>query len=850
MSRASRRAFAGPLPLLLMLVLGAALDGLACGLTRTIRVPPVEASASMAFAEGQLRLRVEDVAGARDAFDLAASLAPGWVAPERALDDLRRADLLGAEALAARHAELAARPGDAATLYLVGRLEGEEGIGRFEQALRFDADLAWAHHGLAWTSFLAGDVRSSLRHGRRARELARDTWERSYFTVTEARYHLARGRIDRAAELLTERLAEPDVLDFDRVTLGVWLARAELSSAAPHRVERGFQRGIRILITSAPTVEELALLVAAMLESTSGRASDELMAEVGSAVAAREGPGREGLRARLYLQDRAPALALGLLRRAAGDQGETRLANDLNSGTIRAARFGLGEGRAAMEEWLAALPAFVRDADGLPRDDDLRALVLTARDGGDGALGDALVMAGWFGEARALAQVLARDDLDAALAIEERASAGLALLDGIERVLRFVDLRRPYAGPWAQVAGAGEPSPADAVGMETGARPIGSLDDLLLALQPLFSAYHRNLDPGSTPSRLDVSGSPRKQFGGLATLVHPGPTFSESDEEEGLGSAGEPVSGLAAELGQLGRFGVFGQVAGGGGPDGTLLRRVLIERRRGEHFGVAWSGTVAWCDGTDVPSRPGRRGARISGAALHEGYFIDIASVRRDLESWRTLERDFPPDGERAAAALGSRGLELMAGADARERGRLVPLLGASERVRLAVLRDRLAQRGADVPLIDLDELVLVTAIHEEGHLCDRTRFLPLKRNWWKALALFASGGFSPAGVTELLEYRAQLAALFDAPDPRLPFSDCLAAAERGNEVTPHAAAYTEILRDLLEVLAEEVARAPELYAELDGEHYLAHQLHYLEPEAVRALVLELARRKGLVEGG
>ena len=111
MSRASRRAFAGPLPLLLMLVLGAALDGLACGLTRTIRVPPVEASASMAFAEGQLRLRVEDVAGARDAFELAGSLAPGWVAPERALDDLRRADLLGAEALATRHAELAVRPG-------------------------------------------------------------------------------------------------------------------------------------------------------------------------------------------------------------------------------------------------------------------------------------------------------------------------------------------------------------------------------------------------------------------------------------------------------------------------------------------------------------------------------------------------------------------------------------------------------------------------------------------------------------------------------------------------------------------------------------------------------------------
>ena len=57
----------------------------------------------------------------------------------------------------------------------------------------------------------------------------------------------------------------------------------------------------------------------------------------------------------------------------------------------------------------------------------------------------------------------------------------------------------------------------------------------------------------------------------------------------------------------------------------------------GAHLGVPYSGTVAWCEGTEVPSRPARRGARIVGAALHEGYWVDVQGVRRELERWRSL---------------------------------------------------------------------------------------------------------------------------------------------------------------------------------------------------------------------
>ena len=323
-------------------------------------------------------------------------------------------------------------------------------------------------------------------------------------------------------------------------------------------------------------------------------------------------------------------------------------------------------------------------------------------------------------------------------------------------------------------------------------------------------------------------------------MVHPGPTFSRADAEAGAGQAGDPVGGLAAELDALGRFGIFGEALGGGGPDGTLLRRLLVERRSGEHLGVPWSGLVAWCEGADVESRPGRLGARISGAALHEGYWVDVAAVREDLLVWRRLEQSFLDGEDRAAleAALAVRGLPLEPPARA---GALVALLGQADRVRLAILRER----GASPTL---DELVLLTALHEEGHLCDRTRFLPIGTNLLGGLRLLSAGGFSPRGVMRELEERAQLVCLAQAPDPRVPLADILAAAEFGGSVTPHAGAYRELLEAWLELLAELVAADPGAFPSLDRGHLLAHQLHWLGPEEVRAVSLELARRKGLVE--
>lgn len=836
------RAAVAPAGLLVLLAFAAGLDGLGCALTRTVRVPPVPTPASMAFAEGQAHLRAGELRFAREDFQRAAQLDPDWVAPLRALDDLSREDLLAADALARRRAELERDPDSAGLWYLTGRLEGAGGIDRFEEGIEADGDLAWNHHGLAWNAFLRGDVRSALRHGRRALDRARDTWERSYFTIACARYELSILRVDRATRLLEERLAEPDVLASDRTSLSAWLAQAELASSNPVLIERGFQRATQLLAEEDPSAEEAGRLVAAMLENPAGRTTQELVVEIGASLAARGGPSsgaaRRRLRAELLVEGGAPALALGLLR----EDGPARA---LAARRLVTARFELGEAREAVEDWLAGQPSFLLGDDGLPRDPRLAAVVHAARGADDVALGEALVEAGWFAEARALASRLAGTDLEAALSIEGRASAGIALLGGVDRILRLVDRGQPYVGPWAQVGADADEAEGVADADALVPRPIEGLDELLSALEPLFAAFHRASGGGDTPQPLGAS--PRSSYGPAAVVVHPGPTFSERDEASGLGKAGAPVGGLAAELDRLGRFGIFGQAIGGGGPDGTLLRRVLAEEKSGEHLGVPWSGLVAWCDGADVKSRPGRRGARISGAALHEGYWIDLDAVREEEAAWRRLEEKFfgpEADADRTLRAIASRGLAYDP-EDGVRRGALVPLLGEADRVRLAVLAERLA-KAPDEQAVTFEELLRVTAVHEEGHLCDRTRFLPLGRNLFGALGLLLQSGFSPAGVAEMLEYRAQLIAICEAEDPRLPLGDVLGAAEHGNETTPHAAAYTELLRDWLVTFEEEYEEGPRRFRSIDRGHMLVHQVHHLRPEEVRQVATRLARKRGL----
>ena len=862
------------LPLVLPLVL----DG--CAGPGVAPAPPVPVAASAALAEARALARFADPR-ARGLALRARELAPDWIAPRRFLDDALRVELLAPQALAAHRATLVERPDDGAALYLAGRLEGTRGEARIARAARLDPSSAWAQHGLAWNAFRRAALGTAKRRGRRALALARDPGEGAFMAWALARYLAADGREGEAASLLLERVADPGLAPGDRDWLTGELALLELNARDDALQRRGGLRAAKLIGEADLPPRELERLYTL----TRGRPGPGATA-VYLALAAREGEGRARLRARRLAERGAAALALELLSEEeemegdgspGGGQGR-EMGSSVHGGSAGQRRpllFAAGSVGEAVEEWRRSLPDFALDGDGLPRDPRLARLVRAARacplDGNPrgpndpndpndpnhldypndpGAvarareLAEALLAAGWFEEARALSGRVPAGDLELALDLEARATAGATALAGVRRLLAEVDSGRAHLEPRLDGGdGLGVPG-------ERGPPRVRRLDDLLAALAPILARSNARLggegetDPDALTRAL--VDSPRQGFGFVGQVVHPGPVLSPEDQRAGLGEAGTPVGGLAAELLRLARFGVFGSAIGYA-PDGVLLRPVLLEPRSGVHLGVAWRGTVVWGEGADPPPRSARRGAAIAGAAVHEGYWVDLDVVRGERRRWVRLAQRFWEDGGdgRVERALSAPPLTLESGEG---RAGTDLLLGEADRLRLAVMGDR--ARGSDASLVPptLDELARVTGQHEEGHLCDRARFLPVGRHLGRVFLFLAAAGFSPGTVTRRLEERAQLTALCVADDPRLPLVDLVQAAQDGGAgPTPHGAAYAKLLEDFLAQLDRDLEARPDAWPELDVEAHLGQQLHRLGPERVREVALALARRRGLM---
>ncbi|MFN0241672.1 MAG: hypothetical protein ACKVWV_02160 [Planctomycetota bacterium] len=858
---------------------------LGCCTRPDVRADPVPEAASRAFAAATAALREAERpthAGererARELSEEALALAPDWVAPQRLLDDLLRDELRGVEALAVHLTRLAgrraSRPGsadaraDARELYLAGRLEGRDGDARFRRALELDSSLAWSHHGDAFAKNGRGDARGAVASGGRALARARDGWERSFFSLSLARFLVAANDRDEAIALLLARIGEPDASEVEQAWLGAEAVGMGLEARRLGQRVESYQRGLELLRSALLTESEIVTLVTRMRRS--GSLDDPDGHGLAMSLAAQQSPARDRLRAELLLDEGATPLALGLLERALQDEGRAAPAGPL----VRAARFAAGDFSASVEQWLREMPRAFLDDEGVPLRPALARVVRASRTWADSSrasdggaeleeLGAALVEAGWFREARSVAARLASHDLDRALALDARATAGAELIEGIRRLVHRIDLERGLATPVAQesvdVAKLLRGLDLSSRGDSTGSSDVHSLDELLAAMGPLVARANVFLGGETSPARMseELVRSPRMHYGPIAELVHPGPAFSASDDRADFGRAAAPVPGLAAVMQRLGRFAIFGEVTGGGGPDGSILPLLWSEQRAGTHLGVPWHGTIAWCEGADLMSRAGRRGAQISAAALHEGYWLDVAAVRGEHASWGALCKRFEGAGGRARAerVLAERGLALESlEFDTRAEGddrpprstRIGALLGEGQRVRLAVSRDRaLANGTTELAPVPLDELIRVTATHEEGHLCDRTRFLPLSKNLPALFAFVLDCGFSPNGIMQALEYRAQLVALCDAPDPRVALAQVLETAELGGGgLTPHAGGYALLLGDLLELLEARLDADPRALPEIDRTRTRVHQLHHLPAETVRDLARALAKKK------
>lgn len=793
--------------------------------------PPVNLAASVTFADARALQREGRADEALEAARRAVELAPEWIAPRRFLDDAARDRLRTPERVSTYRAELAQDPQQVALLYLTGRLEGLAGQERFEVAARLDPRVAWVWHGLAWNARRRGNLGTARRLSARAQALARDPYERAYFAWARSRLESDAGDLAGAMTLLVERLQDPTTDEGDHTWLAAALARLELQSSDTTIRRRGSYRALHLLERNALTPEEIAPLVDGLsvwggLEP--GRQALHL------ALAGRSGAAARRERGHLFELEDASPLALALLREDAA----------LDPAGYRVLEFAVGEPGRAVLDWVDTLPTFLLDGEGRPL--GRTGLVRAAQALGD--LDDAdpsllrsfqaeLLLAGWFEEAQALASRLPGGDLELALSDDRLARAGSAVLHEIVRLGQAFD-RGEVRGA-VPVAPDGRP-PAQG-------EPIENLDDLLEAIAelrpraaPLVEWTRLARSQAQVEARpLDerVVATPRLDYGLAGELTHPGPIFSRLDQEQGLGPEGTAVPGLGQWLRSLGRFGYFGK-GFGRKIDGVVLRLVTLEQRRGEHLGVAWSGWVAWCDGTDLAPRVGRGGTRIAGAALHEGYWIDISVLRTEQRRWAQLYRVL---AEQAHEILSMPPLVAGPGEPITSTEHL---MGAANRLRLALM----VERGGP---ISLDELCLVTAIHEEGHLCDRARYFPLQDHWWSIARLFASVGFSGHRLEELLEERAQLIAMCVVDDPRVPLSEILQAAEEGGGgTTAHGAAYARLCKRFLEELEVALLEDPGAFASLDPAAFLGQQAHHMSREQVRVVALALARRYGLVAQG
>lgn len=210
------------------------------------------------------------------------------------------------------------------------------------------------------------------------------------------------------------------------------------------------------------------------------------------------------------------------------------------------------------------------------------------------------------------------------------------------------------------------------------------------------------------------------------------------------------------------------------------------------------------------------QGGGLAGACLPDGLWLD-AEAALDAEHDVRAGLALDPALSEAAAAIPAPPAD----------GRRGPFAMGDP----AGLAYRLARRYVATPRGDRWGSFRTLRAHESGHVIDLRRHLPIVRGLPATLALLASVGFASKRMEAVLERRAQLTALLDAPDPALALYEMVAllpAVEREPEV--HAAGY----RDGLARLVHHVWARPDAYPQIDRTRALLPQLDRLSDDQLR----------------
>jgi len=227
------------------------------------------------------------------------------------------------------------------------------------------------------------------------------------------------------------------------------------------------------------------------------------------------------------------------------------------------------------------------------------------------------------------------------------------------------------------------------------------------------------------------------------------------------------------------------------------LRGETIEREAAFVGRRYVSGYAEWAGGGDL-----------AGLALDHLILIDLDALARWEGDVRRMRARLAPRRERLLAA------PPLEAADVRS---IEDPAGVTERLYL-------------VAKLDLTGEVVT---HENAHLVDAARHLPVGDHMMRNLRLALQGGFSASEILALLERNAQLTAIAEGPSARGALASCCAML---GEEGVHARAYGAIVQGMVDL----ILLTPEAYPEIDPTRVVVQQLHRLPEEKVRSLAREL----------
>lgn len=142
----------------------------------------------------------------------------------------------------------------------------------------------------------------------------------------------------------------------------------------------------------------------------------------------------------------------------------------------------------------------------------------------------------------------------------------------------------------------------------------------------------------------------------------------------------------------------------------------------------------------------------------------------------------------------------------------------------------------------DVETFVEMVRAHEEGHVLDAARYLPVMNNLWRILSLAGGNGFSAMGVEGYLEGNAEITALAEGPAPKLSLAQLIGFLPSAGSAPPHSYGYHDAVERIVRVVYDDAERFPEI----DRHRNILQQLPLLNDAKLRALGRQLAEERGL----